>query len=254
MGTISGKKFKIVRAKLSEQIADRLEDIILGEELEDNEKLPPEQTLAENFNVSKNVVRESLNILKERGLVETRNGSGNYVTRPKADNLSDVIGRMVVLNNIDYEQIYDTRMILETSACHRAAKRITSKELAKLERIQKRLEDKSLSVQKRREVDLDFHIVIAKASGNNLLVVLIQAMRNNFLDFMFLQKDIEEWDSIDESIQFHHRILAALREHDAGGAEKAMYDHLHTAMKNIERVVNEKQETEPEEEQKMNIK
>lgn len=243
MGEITGKKFKIVRAKLSEQIADRLEDIILNEELGDNEKLPPEQILAENFNVSKNVVRESLNILKERGLVETRNGSGNYVTRPKADNLSDVIERMIVLDNIDYRQIYDTRIILETSASRRAASRITSKEIAKLERLQKRLQDKNLPVQKRREIDLDFHIVIAKASGNNLLVVLIQAMKNIFLGSMFLKKDIEEWDSIDESIQFHHRILEALSEHDEEKAEAAMYDHLYTAMKNIERMYSTEQET-----------
>ena len=125
MEAITDKNFTIVRAKLSEQIADRLEDMILNEELEDSEKLPSEQTLAENFNVSKNVVRESLNTLKERGLVETRNGAGNYVTKPKADNLSDVISRMIVLDNIDYRQIYDTRIVLETSACRRAAMRIT---------------------------------------------------------------------------------------------------------------------------------
>ena len=135
MEAITDKNFTIVRAKLSEQIADRLEDMILNEELEDSEKLPSEQTLAENFNVSKNVVRESLNTLKERGLVETRNGAGNYVTKPKADNLSDVISRMIVLDNIDYRQIYDTRIVLETSACRRAARRITDGELAKLEKL-----------------------------------------------------------------------------------------------------------------------
>lgn len=235
MEAITDKNFTIVRAKLSEQIADRLEDMILNEELEDSEKLPSEQALAENFNVSKNVVRESLNTLKERGLVETRNGAGNYVTKPKADNLSDVISRMIVLDNIDYKQIYDTRIVLEASACRRAARRITDGELAKLEKLHKRLQDKNLPIRKRRSIDLDFHVAIAKASGNNLLVVLIQAMRNIIQDVMFLEKDIETWDSVDEAIQFHRDILDGLAAHDPAAADKAMHAHLEKAMKNVER-------------------
>ncbi|MFR8547509.1 MAG: FadR/GntR family transcriptional regulator [Lachnospiraceae bacterium] len=235
METMNDKNFVIVRAKLSEQIADRLEDIILSEEWEASEKLPPEQNLASRFGVSKNVVRESLNILKERGLVETRNGSGNYVTRPKADNLSDVIERMIVLDNIDYEQIYDTRIIIETAACRRAAGKITQKYILKLERLLNRLEDTSLPVQERREVDLDFHMVIARASGNNLLVVLSQAMQNVFEKFMFLDRDISTRDSIGESLQFHRRILDALIAHDAKEAEQVMYEHLHKALENVKK-------------------
>ena len=235
MEAITGGKFKVVRAKLSEQIADQLEDSILKEDLEEEEKLPPEQLLADQFSVSKNVVRESLNILKERGLVESRNGTGNFVTRPKADNLSDVISRMIVLDNIDYRQIYDTRIILEASACKRAEGRITGKQLAKLERYLKRQENKELAVSRRREEDFNFHIEIARASGNNLLVVLIQAIKNIIQNNMFLEKDIERWDSIDEAIGFHRRILDALTAHDAQEAEQAMHEHLHTAMKNVER-------------------
>lgn len=235
METLSDKNFVIVRTKLSEQIADRLEAIILSEEWETSEKLPPEQRLAARFGVSKNVIRESLNILKERGLIETRNGAGNYVTRPKADNLSDVIERMIVLDNIDYKQIYDTRIIIETAACRRAAGQINQKYIATLERLLDRLMDISLSLQERREVDLNFHMVIAKASGNNLLVVFSQAMQNVFEKFMFLDRDISTRDSIGESIQFHRKILDALIEHDAEAAEQAMFQHLCTAMKNVER-------------------
>ena len=215
MENITGGKFKVVRAKLSEQIADQLEDSILKEDLEEEEKLPPEQLLADQFSVSKNGVRESLNILKERGLVESRNGTGNFVTRPKAANLSDVISRMIVLDNIDYRQIYDTRIILEASAYKRAVGRITDKQLAKLERYLKRLENKELAVSRRREEEFNFRIEIARASGNNLLVVLIQAIKNIIQSNMFLEKDIERWDSIDEAIGFHRRILNALAVHDA---------------------------------------
>ena len=237
METVRTHNFTIVRAKLSEQIADRLEDVILNEELEDQAKLPSEQVLADNFNVSKNVVRESLNILKERGLVESRNGTGNFVTRPKADNLSDVMSRMIVLDNIDYKQIYDTRMVLETSACKRAADQISEKELEELEQLQKKLMDKTLSVQERRETDLDFHIMIARASGNHLLAMLIQAMRNIIQDAMFLEKNLENWSSVDEAMEYHSKILNALSEHDASTAEEEMHEHLKKALQNVEKIV-----------------
>lgn len=228
-------KGMIVRTRLSEQIADGLENVILNRELEDNERFPSEQTLAEQFNVSKNVIRESLSILRERGLVEIQNGVGNFVSRPEAENLSDVMGRMIVLDNIDYRQIYDTRIILETAACRRAAEKITPMELAKLERLQKKLKNRVLPISERRELDLDFHMGIAEASGNNLLVVLTRAMRNIFSNSMFLKEDIERWDSVDESIRYHCQILDALIAHDAKGAEKTMQEHLTVALKNIER-------------------
>ncbi|RKJ48808.1 FadR family transcriptional regulator [bacterium 1XD42-54] len=238
-GTMAEQRFKIVRAKLSEQIADRLEDSILNEEFVDSEKLPSEQFLAEEFQVSKNVIRESLNLLKERGLLETRNGSGNFVTRPKADNLSDVIGRMIVLDNIDYGQIYDTRMILEVSACKRAAQRITQEELDALGHLLEKLEDRGLLVSQRREMDLNFHILIAKASGNHLLVIFIEAMKNIIEGAMFLKRDMKRWESVEESVGFHRRILSALAAHDAPAAEQAMSEHLSTALKNIERIMQE---------------
>lgn len=240
LGTISEIKLKVVREKLSEQIADLLEDIILNEELENNEKLPPEQSLAEQFDVSKNVIRESLNILKERGLVENRNGIGNYVTKPGAEHLSDVIERMIALGDIDYRQIYETRIILETSACREASQKITLKEIDRLEQLMKQLENKALPIQERREVDFSFHIVIAEASGNNLLVVLIQAMKNIIQGSMFLKEDIERWDSINEAFQSHRHILDALIAHNTDEAEAAMYDHLCTSIKNVERSIQYK--------------
>ena len=98
-----------------------------------------------------------------------------------------------------------------------------------------RLTDTNLPVQERREIDLNFHMVIAKASGNNLLVVLSQAMQNVFQKFMFLDRDISTQDSIGESILFHRRILDALIKHDPKEAEQAMREHLCTALKNVEK-------------------
>lgn len=240
---ISDNKYAIVRTNLYEQIADRLEDIILDELPAESDKLPSETALAEKFNVSRNVVRESLKILKERGLIESRNGTGSYITKPEAHNLSDVINRMVVMDNIHYKDIYDVRIILETAACKRAATRVTAREIKKMEKLLERLKDKSLSVEERRELDFDFHVAIAEAAENPLLVVFVQTMKNVFMDL--IEKGIFIQGGIDDAIVRHGNILDALKAKDPNMAEVMMYDHLHFSKKNVESFYkNKAQETE----------
>ena len=178
------------------------------------------------------VIRESLKILKERGLIDPRNGTGSYITKPEASNLSDVISRMVVMDNIDFKDIYDLRIILETAACKRAATNATEEDLEHMEELLQQLKDKSMSVIERRELDFAFHIAIAEATGNPLLVVFVQTMKNVFIDM--IEKGIFIEGGIDDAILRHANILEALKLGDANMAEVMMYDHLHFSKKNVE--------------------
>lgn len=231
-------RLAVSRVNLYEQIADKLEELILSAEYID-EKLPSEQALAEQFAVSRNVVREALKILKERGLIESRNGTGSYITKPEAANLSDVISRMVVMNNIDYCAIYDVRIILETAACRSAAERVTTGQLMQMEELLERLKDRTMTVKERRETDFAFHEAIAEATGNPLLAVLIRAMKNVFIEM--IEKGIFMTGGIDDAIMRHARIMDALRVHDPQEAEAAMFDHLQFSKKNVEQYLKNKE-------------
>lgn len=232
------ERLAVSRVNLYEQIADKLEELILSAEYID-EKLPSEQALAEQFAVSRNVVREALKILKERGLIESRNGTGSYITKPEAANLSDVISRMVVMDNIDYCAIYDVRIILETAACRSAAERVTTGQLMQMEELLERLKDRTMTVKERRETDFAFHEAIAEATGNPLLAVLIRAMKNVFIEM--IEKGIFMTGGIDDAIMRHARIMDALRVHDPQEAEAAMFDHLQFSKKNVEQYLKNKE-------------
>ena len=232
------ERLAVSRVNLYEQIADKLEELILSAEYID-EKLPSEQALAEQFAVSRNVVREALKILKERGLIESRNGTGSYITKPEAANLSDVISRMVVMNNIDYCAIYDVRIILQTAACRSAAERVTTGQLMQMEELLERLKDRTMTVKERRETDFAFHEAIAEATGNPLLAVLIRAMKNVFIEM--IEKGIFMTGGIDDAIMRHARIMDALRVHDPQEAEAAMFDHLQFSKKNVEQYLKNKE-------------
>ena len=219
--------FALSRANLYEQIADTLESWILANGYTEDGKLPSEQTLAEEFGVSRNVIREALKLLKERGLVESRNGTGSYITKPEAANLSDVISRMVAMDHIDYLAIYEIRSILETASCRKAARTATKEQLAQMQELLENLKDRSISVEERREKDFACHI-----AGNPLLVILVQAMKNIFIEM--IEKVIFITGGIDDAIMRHNSIMSALIEHDAEAAERAMRDHLEFSRKNVE--------------------
>lgn len=228
-------RFTVSRVNLYEQIADQLEAMILQSDIKD-EKLPSEQALAEQFAVSRNVIREALKLLKERGLVESRNGTGSYITKPESEHLSDVMGRIIVLDNIHYADIYNVRTILETAACRKAAEVITDQQLEEMEQLLEKLKDRSLSVEERREMDFAFHLAIAKAAGNPLLEILIQAMKHLFVQILEMGIFLE--GGIDDAILRHGFILEALKARDVQGADEAMQDHLEYSRRNVETYLN----------------
>ena len=232
----------VSKISLYVRIADLLEERILSEGYEYEKKLPSEQALAEQYSVSRTVIREALKLLKERGLVDSRNGMGSYVTKPEAENLADVIYRMAVLDKISYDEIYGVRKILEIAACRMAAAAVENDQLARMREYLEKLKDRTISVKERRELDYDFHAAIAEASGNRLLGIMVRTTRDVFISV--IEKGIFTEGGIEDAIIRHERIMQALVNHDPAAAEKAMQEHLDQSYENVMRYMS--QQTDPE--------
>lgn len=226
----NGKTYQ--RSKLSEQIADQLEDEIIANG-KIGDRLPSEQQLSERFESSRTIVREALKILRARGLTDSRTGSGVYITRPDVQDLSHMISRMILMDeDIDYRSIYETRYFLEAATARCAAERATEEDFDCMQRILNALLNRNLGVLERRDLDFEFHQVIARCSKNPLLAMLVETMSNVFKDVIKTGIFVE--GGIDDSIIRHQRILDALRDRDAALAEKMVYEHLDQSRKNYE--------------------
>ncbi|MDE6880844.1 MAG: FCD domain-containing protein [Oscillospiraceae bacterium] len=212
------------KINLYEQIADALEADIIARRYEDG-RLPSEFHLAEQFNVSRTIIREAMKLLRERDLIDSKVGSGAYITKPEAQYLSGAVARIVRTNYISYAEIYDVRSILEREAAQKAALYIQEPEFVQMESCLAKLKDYSLTPEARREYDFAFHLAIARASRNNLLVMLIEAMSTTIKDVIDFSSLVE--GSIDDGIHRHGLILRALREHDPILAGHMMYDHIY---------------------------
>lgn len=216
---------------LYEQVANLLEQQILNN-YEDGARLPSEQQLAEQYQVSRTIIRESLKLLKERGLIDSKTGSGSYVTRPEAQNIADVVYRIIQMDQIDYVSVFDMRMILELESVERVTRLGTDEELKEMEHLLKLMKDPGISNEKRSKYDFSFHYLIAKASKNPLLALMTEAIGKICEEMIhkafFLQ------DSLQDSIMRHNMIMDAIRNRDAEAAKDAMRGHLERSKRNYE--------------------
>jgi GntR family transcriptional repressor for pyruvate dehydrogenase complex len=220
--------YTVNKTNLYEQIAGTLEQAIIGSEIK-AEKLPSEQELSKRFNVSRTVIREALKVLKERGLIQSRNGEGSYISKPNTDTIFSAINRIVQMDNISNDDLHNMRLILETAGAGLAALNATPEETEYLENILEQMSDESLPLEKRIPLDEDFHISIARASRNELLGVFVNIMTLLLKNYMSL--GVFDGPRIKSTLRQHKKILEAIKNHEGGKAEKAIYDHLMAARK-----------------------
>ncbi len=228
--------YKTDRTNLCEQIAEKLEQAIVRLDPSTKEKLPSEQVLAGNFGVSRTVIREALKLLKERGLINLRNGERSYITRPPSKTVSNAVHRIVQMDNISADDIYHMRIILEVAACRLAAQNATAEDLKELAQILSDMEQRKLDLPVRIKLDADFHIAIAHASKNRLLGMFVETMTTLLKDV--IGKGIQVPGGNEDGLMRHSAILASIKTGNPDIAEAAIRDHLSVSRQNV-RVIDE---------------
>ena len=218
----------IVRRRLYQQVAEDIERQILSGAYPPESRLPSEQSLAQGYGVSRNVVREALKSLKELGLVAIRTGSGTYVRRPSTQPVTEALQRFIRHSpgGITIAQLYDVRRMVEPECARLAAERATAEEVAAIARQEVALEDHQGDVALTSRADLDFHLAIAAGTHNPLISSLLNPVIVPLQKFFTVAHVIP--DRVGIALQGHRAILSAIQERDAERAFQAMLDHLET--------------------------
>jgi DNA-binding FadR family transcriptional regulator len=226
------EKFEVMnKNNLYEGIADKLEYSILNENLKLGEKLPSEQALAEQFGVSRNILREALKTLKERGLVEVKNGDGAYITKPKSVMLKDMLNRILILTDATIQDIFEIRFALEIKACELVAEKATQDDIDNLERIIDNMQENIHNRDEFTKNELEFHLTIAKSTKNPLFYSYIKPL-SKLMGEMFNDAYTVPV-SKNEGIEGHKLILEAIKERNSKLAVQAMTEHLENSKNNL---------------------
>jgi GntR family transcriptional repressor for pyruvate dehydrogenase complex len=229
---------KIPRARLYEIVAEEIEKAILEGQYEVGARLPSEQSLADQFEVSRNVVREALKVLQERNLVEVLDGSGAYVARPNPAATRNALGRYIrqIGANSAIDALYETRIALEGLNARLAAQRATPDQIDEMATTLERMQNNMDSSVRWTEADLDFHLTVAKATNNPFQLLLLDPLIGQMREV--IADGFDQPGATQKGLAAHIRLLEYIRSHDPEGAYKTMVDHLLFSQATIKRMLS----------------
>jgi GntR family transcriptional repressor for pyruvate dehydrogenase complex len=233
--------YKLVRtSRLYEQIVQQIEDSILKGTLKAGDQLPAERELALQFGVSRTAVREAVKALREKGLVEAYSGRGTFVTDGTSQAIRQSLDLMMKIGQPEGStQLAEVRAILEPEIAGLAATRAEEQHIATM-REAVAVMDRSLSDPDAFiEADLDFHLSLAEAAANPLILSLIDSIVGLLRE---QRMRVFKVNGGPERGQFHHkRILEAVERRDSEKAREAMRAHLRQVREDCQVEIGEEQ-------------
>jgi len=190
---MNGELFKpLEKKRYSEQIAELMQHKILRGHLETGTNLPSEKDLALEFQVSRSVIREALRILEVSGLVNIKKGptGGIFVSDVYHKPITNSLNNLITSGEITIDHLFDVRLLIEPHIAMEAALHAKDEDIEKL----KDLITDSSSHQEDpillKRNNLKFHLLLAKASGNPVLSLLLESvielLAKTTLDFLDL--------------------------------------------------------------------
>ena len=218
--------YKAVQSsRLYEQIVKQIEESILKGELKPGDQLPAERELAQQFGVSRTAVREAVKTLREKGLVESYSGRGTFITNGTSQAIKQSLDFMMRIGQQDgLVQLAEVRQILEPEIAALAASRVQEQHLAMMREAVAVMDEALRDPDAYIEADLDFHLSLAEAAENPIILSLIDSivglLREQRLRIFYV-------DGGPDRGQYHHkRILEAVEQRDEDRARDAMRAHL----------------------------
>ncbi|MFI5057916.1 MAG: FadR/GntR family transcriptional regulator [Candidatus Acidiferrales bacterium] len=218
--------YKIVRSsRLYEQIVQQVEESIRKGVLKPGDQLPPERELAQQFGVSRTAVREAVKALREKGFVEAYPGRGTFITDGTSHAIRQSLDRMIKIGQPEGSTfLAEVREILEPEIAALAAARAEEADLASMREAVGVMDNARRDSDAFIEADLDFHLALAEAAANPIILSLIDSIVGLLREQRLRIFQVEGGP---ERGQDHHkRILEAVERHDAVAAREAMKAHL----------------------------
>ncbi len=212
----------IPRSKVYREVARQLERRI-AEQMKPGDLLPPERELVQMLGVSRSSVRDAIRSLELMGLLEPRQGIGTVVCSPAAASANPLATALVEKRRMVAE-LLEVRKMIEPPLAGRAALHASSDEIADMEDILVRQEAKVRRGELGIEEDSEFHYGIALASDNSVVLKVVDMLMDLLRETR--ERSLQVEGRQEKSLAGHQRILSALKQGDAAGAEAAMRRHL----------------------------
>jgi len=208
-------------------VAKRLLDYFTSGEIEPGTRLPPERQLAVSLGIGRSAVREALAALEILGIVDVRPGSGTYLRGAASELLPETLNWGLMLAAPRTQELIAVRGQLEIFAARLATTTISDAQLRQLGNHLQSMRDNMDSRTKFIEADLKFHLQIAQAAENQVLLDLLQSIRS--LLRVWVERGLANDEDAQLALDEHARVFEAMESRDPDAVEAAMRAHMTTA-------------------------
>lgn len=200
--------------------------LIERKELRPGDRLPAERDLAVRIGVSRPTVRMGLQALAAMGCVQSRHGSGTYITDGPPALGSEPLSLLAALHDFTDKQMYDARRIFEVGAAALAAECATADQIASLAEEVASLFAAVDDPQRFLVHDINFHRLVALASGNPIIAAVVEMVSGLYYEQRRATAAQASERDLREAADAHREIYQAIRAHDPDAARGAMNEHL----------------------------
>ncbi|MDM5285711.1 FadR/GntR family transcriptional regulator [Peribacillus castrilensis] len=236
---------KIKPKKIYEEVSDELYEMIRSGSLKPGEQLDSIQQLAENFQVGRPAIREALSALSSMGLIEIKQGEGTFVKTFDPAIMNHPLSAALLMDQDNIKHLLEVRKILESGTAEVAAKKRTEENLIELKDMLFNMDKVSDDEELSDKADISFHVAVANASQNELLITLMnhvsELMTEKMRDIRRVALYSEEM-TLKQLYQQHVRIYDAIVAQDEDGARSAMLFHLQSVEESLDRVIKKNQQ------------
>ena len=213
--------------KLPEQIADKLREMIIQEEMKTGAKLPAEAELMARFGVSRSTVREAVKILQTEHIVDIRQGQGTFLCAMPGL-ASDPLGLRFADQEELIAQLLETRLLVEPGVAALAAQRRTEKDLMQMKLLLDRMDNAYLHGEDYTPFDFEFHSVIAQCTRNDVVGRLLPTIHESIQAGYHHTQRVE--GSYQRASQCHLEMYRGIMEGDSDRARQAAQRHMMQTM------------------------
>lgn len=218
----------IVRKKLSDEVFARLKHMIETGELKAGDEMPSERELMERYGVGRPAIREAMQALAGKGLVEISQGERAKVLRITAETIIrqvDLPAKMMLSGSSDtLEHLKSARIFFERGMIREAATRATAEQISELRALLEKQKQSLGDADAFIDADMEFHQCIARISGNPIFAAVSGAMLGWLKSY---HTEMLIWTGRENfTLAEHEEIIRAIENGNADLAEKAMIKHL----------------------------
>ncbi|MCY1485056.1 Glc operon transcriptional activator [compost metagenome] len=236
------------RRQVADVVAERIEQLIVDGVLKTGQALPSERRLCDKLGISRSALREGLKVLRGRGIIETRQGSGSYVAELTGPRDASPLMHLFSSQPRTLYDLLEVRALLEGESARLAALRGTEADFVLITRRYEEMlaahaDPDGMDSQAHAHLDHAFHLAVCEASHNPVLVHTLQSLTDLMLSSVFASVNnlYHRPLSLKQLDRQHSRLYHAVIERLPEQAQRAARDHIHGIRDSLKEIEQEEQ-------------